>query len=94
MYSTKISGDENYTVQIATTTKTEQDHLEKIINMFLFGDPIFILFVLLIIYKMLQDVLRPMNVMVKTAKEISITDLNKRIPFYDNGDEFAASIFV
>jgi len=89
MYSTKISGDENYTVQIATTTKTEQDHLEKIINMFLFGDPIFILFVLLIIYKMLQDVLRPMNVMVKTAKEISITDLNKRIPFYDNGDEFA-----
>ncbi len=89
MYSTKISKDKDYTVQIATTNQEEKKHLAKILNMFLVGDPIFIIIILLIIYKMLQDILKPMNTMIKTAREISITDLDKRILYIDNGDEFA-----
>ncbi len=89
MYSTKISNDKNYIVQIATTTEEDRRHLTRIVNMFLIGDPIFIIIILLTIYKMLQDILKPMNTMIKTAREISITDLDKRILYKDNGDEFA-----
>ncbi len=89
MYSTKIQSDKNYIVQIATTTEEDNQHLTRIVNMFLVGDPIFIIIILLTIYKMLQDILKPMNTMIKTAKEISITDLDKRILYVDNGDEFA-----
>ncbi len=89
MYSSIVQKDKNYIVQIATTNQEEKQHLAKILNMFLIGDPIFIIIMLLVIYKMLQDILRPMNTMTKTAREISITDLDKRILYVDNGDEFA-----
>lgn len=89
IYTTQIEEDPDYTVQIATTNEEEKQHLSKILHMFLVGDPIFILVILLIIYKMLLDVLKPMNTIIKTAKNISITDLDKRIPYKDNGDEFA-----
>lgn len=89
IYATKIESDKDYTVQIATTNEQEKQHLSKILHMFLVGDPIFILVILLIIYKMLLDILKPMNTIIRTAKNISITDLDKRIPYKDNGDEFA-----
>ncbi len=89
MYSTMIANNKNYTVQIATTIQEEKQHLARIINMFIVGDPIFIVIMLLVIYKMLQDILKPMNTMTKTAREISITDLDRRIKYVDNGDEFA-----
>jgi len=89
IYSTTVLQDKNYTIQIATTLQQEKQHLARIIKMFMIGDPIFISIVLLIIYKMLQDILKPMNTMTKAAKEISVTDLDKRIEYVDNGDEFA-----
>ena len=89
IYTTKIKSDKNYTVQIATTNEQEKQHLSKILHMFLVGDPIFILVILLIIYKMLLDILKPMNTIIRTAKSISITDLDKRIPYKDNGDDFS-----
>lgn len=89
IYSVKIPTDSNYTVQIATTLKEEKHDLEKILHMFMIWDPIFIVIVLIIIYKMIVDILRPMNVIMKTAKNISATDLDKRIPYKDNNDEFA-----
>ena len=89
MYSAAALQDRDYTIQIATTIQEEKQHLTKIINMFVVGDPIFIIIMLLVIYKMLQDILRPMNSMTKAAREISITDLDKRIEYVDNGDEFA-----
>ncbi|MFK5882144.1 MAG: ATP-binding protein [Sulfurospirillum sp.] len=89
MYSTTVSEDRDYTIQIATTIQDEKQHLRKIINMFMIGDPVFIIIMLFVIYKMLQDILKPMNTMTKAAREISITDLDKRIEYVDNGDEFA-----
>ena len=89
IYTTKIESDKNYIVQIATTNEQEKQHLSKILHMFLLGDPIFILVILLIIYKMLLDILKPMNTIIRSAKNISITDLDKRIPYKDNGDDFA-----
>ena len=89
MYSTTVSEDRDYTIQIATTIQEEKQYLAKIINMFIIGDPVFIIIILIVIYKMLQDILKPMNTMTKAAREISITDLDKRIEYIDNGDEFA-----
>ncbi len=89
MYSTLVPEDKDYTIEVATTIKEEKQHLKKIMKMFLFGDPVFIIIMLLIIYKMLQDILKPMNTMTNTAREISITDLDRRIEYIDNGDEFA-----
>jgi len=88
MYTYIVKKDKNYIIQIATTNQEEKQHLKKILNLFLLGDPVFIIILLLVIYKMLYDVLKPMNTMVKTAKEISITDLDTRIRSGNHGDEF------
>jgi len=88
IYSQKIKRDKNYTIQIATTIQEEKQHLDKIIKLFMLGDPIFMLIYLLVIYKMLYDILKPMNTMIKTAKDIVITDLDKRIQSGNHGDEF------
>jgi signal transduction histidine kinase len=88
MYSQIVEKDKNYTIQIATTNQEEKEHLAKILNLFSLGDPVFIIILLLVIYKMLYDVLKPMSTIVKTAREISITDLDKRIQSGNHGDEF------
>ncbi|NOX14766.1 MAG: HAMP domain-containing protein [Epsilonproteobacteria bacterium] len=89
IYSSKVFKNEDYILQIATTTRAQNAELEEIIEKFLVGDPIVIFIILIILYKMLQDILKPMNTIIKTARDISITDLDKRIPYTDNGDEFA-----
>jgi len=87
MYSTKIL-DSDYIVQVATTEEESKDSLNAIRRNFLIGDPIFLVIVLIVLYKMLVDILKPMNTMIDTARTISITDLDKRIPYEEKGDEF------
>ncbi len=89
IYSTRVFRKRDYVLQIATTTKAENIELNEIIEKMLIGDPIIIFIILVILYKMLQDIIKPMNTMIETAEHISVTDLDKRIPYIDNGDEFA-----
>ncbi len=89
IYTTKVHRNRDYILQIATTTKAQDTELKEIIYKMMIGDPIIIFLILIILYKMLQDLLKPMNTMIKTARDISVTDLEKRIPYNDNGDEFA-----
>jgi len=89
IYSTKVFNNRDYILQIGTTTKAENIELQEIINKMLIGNPIIIFVILIILYRMLQDILKPMNTIIREAKHISITDLNKRISYSDNGDEFA-----
>jgi signal transduction histidine kinase len=83
------STQDGYTIQIATTYKEIEHDLEKILHMFFIWDPIVVSLILLLMYKMLTDIIKPMNTIIETAKNISITDLDKKIPYKDNGDEFA-----
>ncbi len=89
IYSTKVFRKRDYVLQIGTTTRAEKIELNEIIEKMLMGDPLIIFIILVILYKMLQDIIKPMNTIIETAEHISITDLDKRIPYTDNGDEFA-----
>lgn len=89
IYSKKTELTGGYTVQIGTTHEDSRQNLEEIMYTFLVGDPIFIAVILMILYKMLQDILKPMNTMINTARDISVTDLDKKIVYVDNGDEFS-----
>ncbi|PLY07031.1 MAG: hypothetical protein C0625_07500 [Arcobacter sp.] len=87
MFSSKVL-DGNYIVQVATTEEETQKSLNTLRRNFLIGDPIFFLIVLILLYKMLVDILKPMNTITDTARSISITDLDKRIQYEEKGDEF------
>ena len=89
IYSKKVDAKEGYIVQIGTTLQDSQDNLEEIIETFLIGDPIFLMVISLILYRMVEDLLKPMNTMINTARDISVTDLDKRIDYVDTGDEFS-----
>lgn len=89
LYSTRILNNPKYIIQVATTNQEAKESLNKIRNKFLVGDPIFIIVVLMILYRMLVAILKPMDIMIDTAREISISDLDKRVTYEDKGDEFS-----
>jgi signal transduction histidine kinase len=89
LYSTRILNNPKYIVQVAVTNQEAKESLNKIRNKFLIGDPIFLAIVLMILYRMLVAILKPMDTMIDTAREISISDLDKRVSYEDKGDEFS-----
>lgn len=89
IYSKKVNSKEGYIVQIGTTHQESYENLNEILYTFFIGDPIFLIVILFILYRMLQDILKPMNTMINTARDISVTDLDKRIDYVDTGDEFS-----
>lgn len=81
-------GDKAYTISVATPIDNIDDTIETFIGWLLFTGALLYAIALILGYRMITQILLPVDTITETAKIISRKSLSKRVPLPERHDEF------